>query len=293
MDIALKSIRHQWDSEGWLFVPQLLDPDTISRLRVIAERCLAQWRLCNPETGEGAGFGDLHHMRHLNHSGYYQSNRTWLTELQEAVAHPDILSVVRTILEDDPLFRSTSLFMNPIESGRDGDWHRDLQFLYPVESEERAQLEKTWKSGAMGLQLQIALVPSDDTEFVPGSHLRWDSEDEYAIRCANERANRTSNNMPNAMRVALQPGDAVAFNAAGIHRGRYHTDKYRRTLMLTYNRANGSCRRDYFSDQPWCLDEGYLDGLSEGAVVFWQRFIDTYREFWESGGWEHRGKVIS
>ena len=36
------------------------------------------------------------------------------------------------------------------------------------------------------------------------------------------------------MAVALDAGDAVCFNAWGYHRGRYHTDIPRRTLMYTY-----------------------------------------------------------
>ena len=63
-----------------------------------------------------------------------------------------------------------------------------------------------------GLQLQIALVPSDDSEFVPGSHLRWDTDAEYRIRKADNCRNWESDETPGALRVALQPGDAVAFN---------------------------------------------------------------------------------
>lgn len=33
---------------------------------------------------------------------------------------------------------------------------------------------------------------------------------------------------------------------------------------------------DYFSDQPWFLDDGYLGGLSPTAAAFFQRFVDTF-----------------
>ena len=39
--------------------------------------------------------------------------------------------------------------------------------------------------------------------------------------------------MPGALRVCLQPGDAVLFNAFGFHRGRYHAANPRRTVMWT------------------------------------------------------------
>ena len=85
-----------------------------------------------------------------------------------------------------------------------------------------------------GIQLQIALVETSDVEYVPGSHRRWDTDEEYRIRLADGQANSRSNAMPGAVRVHQRPGDAVAFEALGLHRGRYHTDKRRRTFMLTY-----------------------------------------------------------
>ena len=282
MSSDIEELKRHWKEEGWLFVPQLLDEKTVTTLRMAAERCLARWRLHSPEMGAAGGFSDAPSMRHLNHPGYYENRRDLLTDLQETVARPEILSIVRSVLNDEPLFRSTSLFMNPLETSVDGDWHRDIQFVYPDEADERARLERSWKTGAGGLQLQIALVPSDDTEYVPGSHLRWDTPEEYAIRCASDRKDNRSNQMPGAMRVSMQPGDAVAFNSAGIHRGRYHTDKYRRTFMLTYTAAARPGRGEYFTKQPWCLEEGYLDGLSDEARDFWQRFIDRFRGFWES-----------
>ena len=35
---------------------------------------------------------------------------------------------------------------------------------------------------------------------------------------------------------------------------------------------------DYFSDQPWLLEPGYLDGLSPGAVAFFRRFADAFAD---------------
>ena len=64
--------------------------------------------------------------------------------------------------------------------------------------------------------------------------------------------------------------------------GRYHVDKRRRTLMLSY-RARSLPLYDYFSDQPWCETPGYLDGLCEQARELWQEFIDDYSTQWRMG----------
>lgn len=52
-----------------------------------------------------------------------------------------------------------------------------------------------------------------------------------------------------------------------IHRGRYHADRLRRTLMLTYTKSSEPYA-DYFSNQPWFLTPGYLDTLSPKRAHF-------------------------
>jgi ectoine hydroxylase-related dioxygenase (phytanoyl-CoA dioxygenase family) len=132
-----------------------------------------------------------------------------------------------------------------------------------------------------GLQLQIALVASDDTEVVPGSHLRWDTLEEYHIRRGDNKVHAESDDMPGALRVALQPGDAVAFNACALHRGRYHSDKQRRTIMLTYQRNSQPAQDNYFTRQPWVLEPGYLDGTSPQTRELFGSFVRKYGELWK------------
>ena len=132
------------------------------------------------------------------------------------------------------------------------------------------------------MQLQIALVPSDDVELVRGSHIIWDTPEQWHVRLADDKAHCRppgSDRMPHAERVALRPGDGLAFNPFGLHRGRYHADKLRRTLLLSY-RARALPLFDRFSDQPWCAEEGYLEGLSGGAARFWNEFVEQYGSQW-------------
>ena len=131
--------------------------------------------------------------------------------------------------------------------------------------------------------MQVALVPSDDVEFVPLSHLRWDTPEEYLIRRGNGGENSRSNAMPGALRVALQPGDILAFNPYGLHRGRYHADKPRRTLMLTYTRTSRP-NYDYFSHQPWFLQQGYMEAFKPKTRAFLQPFVQAYQEEWRKQG---------
>ena len=111
------------------------------------------------------------------------------------------------------------------------------QFLIPDEAGERHFIEGSAATGVVhrhGAQLQLALVPNDDVELVAGSHVRWDSAEEYLVRCADDRAH-SKDAMPGAVRVALQAGDALVFNQWGFHRGRYHAEIPRRTLHCNYS----------------------------------------------------------
>jgi ectoine hydroxylase-related dioxygenase (phytanoyl-CoA dioxygenase family) len=273
-------LREQWENAGYVVVPQVLAEERAAQLLTICDAILVQWRRENPETGKPGGAPDATVMRHLNHPGYFHAHPEWLGELMDVVAAPQVLDVAHAILGEEPLFRCTSFFFNPVENGRDGNWHRDSQFGTPDDAKEQAILAQLSQSGD-SIQLQIPLVPSDDVEVVPGSHLRWDTPEEYAIRKADGGKHNRSNAMPGAVRLALQAGDAALFNPYGIHRGRYHADRLRRTLMLTYTKTSAPYQ-DYFSNQPWFLTPGYLDGCQPATRTFFDSFVAMYQDFWRT-----------
>jgi hypothetical protein len=194
-----------WRRDGYVVARGVFDDATVQKLRVIAERCLVQHVACNPEDGVPRSPEEtLNHtcMRHLNHPGYCAPGSEEFTTLMESIADPAVLSLVEGLFGGPCLFRSTSLFSNPLGTSTEGAWHRDSQFLIPDEADERQFIEEQVASKlthSHGVQMQIALVPNDDVELVKGSHLRWDNEEEYAVRCADGRAHATEP-MPNSTR---------------------------------------------------------------------------------------------
>ena len=275
------NLRNKWQQDGFVIVREVFDPNRTNRLKSVCEFILEQWRTCNPETGEPGGNSDATVMRHLNHPGYFKDNNvSKLTDLMDAVATGKVLEICRTILGEEPLFRCTSLFMNPTRTSQDGSWHRDTQFITKTEQEEKAKIQSAEDTGD-AIQLQIALLANSDVEFVPGSHLRWDTAKEHYIRKDGDGAHSRSDTMPSSHRIALQPGDALAFNPYGLHRGRYHVDKPRRTLMLTYTKTSVPCS-DYFSYQPWFLEAGYLENLPPRTLPFFEAFVSAYESDWNN-----------
>lgn len=274
------SFAEHWDTQGYLIIRELFTREQSQQLLRLCTSTLAQWRDNNPETGKPGGDRNATVMRHLNHAGYFRNGPAALVDLMEAIAAPQVLEVCSSILRAAPLFRCTSLFFNPLDTSLDGNWHRDSQFHYPDAAEEKAAITAVNAVGS-SVQLQVALVPSDDVELVPGSHLRWDTTAEFEIRRADKGNNSRSNAMPGALRLALNPGDALAFNPYSLHRGRYHVDKLRRTLMLTYT-TRAKPRFDYFSNQPWFDEAGYLDGLEVHTKEFFEAFVTEYQPQWQA-----------
>jgi ectoine hydroxylase-related dioxygenase (phytanoyl-CoA dioxygenase family) len=274
--VALDNDMRQWREQGYVIRREVLDPDRCARLREIAERIWERAYERNAMTGaERSAFTSLHFCHHPDYLRGRPEDRRYLLE---AGADPEVLDIARRIHGEEPLFRGLSLWFSPTESSSDGHWHRDTQFVHPDEADEFAHFGSFAENYGNGMQMQIALVPSDDSEYVPGSHLRWDTPQEHAIRRANGAQNWRSNAMPGAVRVALGVGDAVAFNPIGLHRGRYHVDKLRRTFMVTVCRTSRP-QQDVFADQPWFLEPDYSSGLSPHASAFYRRFVATYQDF--------------
>jgi ectoine hydroxylase-related dioxygenase (phytanoyl-CoA dioxygenase family) len=275
----MRAWREQWEREGYLVIPGFFDPERAARLRRVCDDILEQYLECDAQTGV-PGNPDGRGMRHLNHPAYFADRPPQnFAELMDACADELLLGVARSILCEPALFRCTTYWFNPRTKREDGEWHRDTQFVAKGESEEKSMLEDHWSRTVSCIQLQVALAPSDDVQVVPGSHKRWDTPEEYAIRRADDFAHNRSPGMPGALRIALQPGDAALFNPNGLHRGQYHKDKLRRTLMLTYTKTSEPYF-DYFSNQPWFLQPGYLDGLAPRTRHFFEPFVAQHKEHW-------------
>ena len=276
--INVNRLCRHWRQQGYIIVRRMFSARRSAELACVCDKILKQWRLKNPETGHPGG-SDAIVMRHLIHNDYSDNGgNSGRLRLLEAVADSRMLKVCRTALDQEPLFRATALFMNPLKGSQAGDWHRDSQIHWPDEEEERRMLA-TRSCLSATLQVHVALEPSSDVEIVPGSHLRWDNPQEYAIRRANGGKENRSNNMPGAVRLALNIGDVLVFHPCSLHRGRYHINKRRRTFMVTYTGTDWP-RFDCYSDQPWFLNEGYLDGLSASGRAFFERFVTQYRDDW-------------
>jgi hypothetical protein len=283
---AFKPPSQVFQEEGVLFYPQLFSGQQLERLRAACEDVLQQFHRDNdvndPDIKNKIGAS----MSHLDNPRWHRRGKeNWKTIL-ETVADPRCLGPVEQILEGPSQFLSTQLFFNPRFASIEGNWHRDIQGLLPDEDAVRNHIASAEPEG---MQFQIALVNNDDVEYVPFSATRYDSPEEYTIRCADNRAHSREAGMPNAMRLCLRAGDAVIFHPNGLHRGRYLQNNPRRTLMISYT-PRGRVLDMPLSRHPWMLEPGYFEGLSKRATAYFQDFADAYRECWQNE--QHKASIV-
>ena len=271
----MSRLREQWDTEGYVTVSGVFDEARIENLLRICNDVLEQFLECCPEKNRPGGPDDRC-MRNLHRRSYFKDRPDDFVFMMEAFSDPGLSDIVEAILGKNILFRGTSYWFTPETLRSPGNWHRDVQYLANTVDEQKAFVES--RAAQTGAQLMLALLPTECNEYLPGSHLRWDTDDELQMRMGDELTEATGD-LEGAVRVKQAPGDVAIFNATGLHRGQYYNDVPRRTVMITYTTEDVPVE-DYFSYAPWCLEAGYLDGLNTQSQIFYQEYIDCFSDFW-------------
>lgn len=259
-----------WGNDGVFTIPEFITQTEIDKLRRICDSVLDQIRISSRVFGHTSA-----NIAFLTEPKYFKDDLQPLIELLEFIGSKKVRSVIYDILlpehQERLLFHNTQYFHEQTLRDWDGDWHRDSQFLYP---DAKNELDFVLRTTA--LHFRVAFLPDDRLEFVPGSHHRGDRLEEYAIR---KGKTPNASTMPNARRIELNPGDACAFHAWGIHRGTYRMTPPRRTLDLIY--GLDPCPPGPAMPIPTCFQmPQVLNALSPDCRMFFDRFIAAYQPYW-------------
>jgi ectoine hydroxylase-related dioxygenase (phytanoyl-CoA dioxygenase family) len=216
-----------WQKQGYFVVPRFLDDEPCARLRRACDHVLEQV-LTAPN---GARQADSSNIAFLTSRKYFRSDEEigLLVEMLELVASARVHALLAPLGAGPLRFFNTQYFYEQRSRSWDGAWHRDTQFETPDPEAEKARMREI-----DSVHFRIALEPDDRLEVVPGSHRRWDTPEELAIRRGSDPAKTSRADMPGRVRVALERGDACVFHAWMIHRGTYRTSPPRRTFDVIY-----------------------------------------------------------
>lgn len=259
--------QNEWSRNGYFVVPQLFDASLINTLRVICDDIFRQWLAESPDPFSASNNTN---MAYLTEERYFREHPERLGTLLEVIAHEKILSIFNQLFDVEPLFHNTQYFFEPATETSAGNWHRDQQFdSASTESEKSFLSEK-------GFHAHIALVPDDNLEIIPGTHARWDTPEEFEIRKGKNDKKPNSDEMPGAIRIRLNAGDACFFSAWSIHRGNYVAGKIRRTFDVIYGASPSN-----YTPPPMCFSlPEVLDDVTAHTRLFFERFISAYKGRW-------------
>ncbi|HXM57091.1 MAG TPA: hypothetical protein VOB72_16955, partial [Candidatus Dormibacteraeota bacterium] len=163
-------------------LPGLLDPARVARLREIADGLRERYAVRDPVSGRRGFLASSWSISHIEHPGFYEdAPDRWFPEVTRLLADPAILDLWRAATGEEPHFVAAALYVDPLvphaidpvlrqmaAPGGAGSWHRDRTGEKPDEV-ERTELLDRGRLPEGGHLLEIALLPSDAFEYVPGS----------------------------------------------------------------------------------------------------------------------------
>lgn len=129
-----------------------------------------------------------------------------------------MMKLIDSVIPAIPAFMNTQLFFNPVNPNLKDFWHRDCQYDFDIE-EQKKVIEET-----QVVHLRVPLFEELGMELVPGTHKRWDNDEEFEVR-QEENGHHSNESLSTGRQIKLSPGDVLVFSADMLHRGLYGKDR--------------------------------------------------------------------
>ncbi len=263
------AILERWAIDGFFVFDDVVDPAMLDRLRQAAPRVKAKARS-----------GEVH--LHANYAG---PGDPWvidglLTSLfgesvfAEYMVAPRLLELAHAFLGPEIRLGYLGLLTNPLTTDFDLYWHRDVLKMKPEDFPDVSQIPPIERARTTAkLRWSTALVDDSNLRVVPGSHLRWGSDEE----------NRTMDNhltadLPGMQVVSLKAGQTVFYDERIIHKALTRKEKLRLSLFGTWARYTPQePKRSPIPEMRWMLRPGARDTFPSFLHEYYDRFCEAYR----------------
>ena len=213
----------QYHKDGFVIVRDFFNVTELALLTAFIDPIYQQWLAQNKTAYIEQRLVNMHS---LTLPEYFDQNPFNRVEFFNALAPSKLTALLADIFKTDIYFHNTQLFFNPYKNQRQPYWHRDLQYSDIDDDTQQQQ-----QSSMLPLHIRIPLIAETGMELVPGTHTRWDTEQERNVRL---ELNGHHNNepLPNAVTIKLALGDLLIFNGQMIHRGQYAPNPERKALDI-------------------------------------------------------------
>ena len=230
-------LNSNYNEQGYFVIRDYFNSSEISSLRKVILKFHELWKYDNAKFYQEEAFNSSL----ITGSQYLAFDDR--VKLFNFISSKKIMDVVDSVILANPAFMNTQLFFNPVNRQQKNFWHRDCQYDYDVEDQKKV-IKQT-----QVVHLRIPLFDELGMELVPGTHKRWDNEEEFDVR-QEMKGRVSSENLSTGKEIKLAAGDLLVFSADMIHRGLYGLDRLALDILVFDSAANFV---DYVDDD--CLPD--------------------------------------
>jgi ectoine hydroxylase-related dioxygenase (phytanoyl-CoA dioxygenase family) len=253
MEVNSSELKHSYNEQGYFVIRDYFNASEITALRKVILIFHEAWKKDNAEFYQEEAFNSS-----LITGSQYLA-RDERVKLFNFISSKKIMAIIDSVMLANPYFMNTQLFFNPVNPKQKDFWHRDCQYDYDVEDQIKVIQE------TQVVHLRIPLFDELGMELIPGTHKRWDNEEEFDVR-QEEKGRVSSENLSTGKKIPLASGDLLVFSADMIHRGLYGLDRLALDVLVFDSSGNYV---DYVDDD--CLPD--LPMLDE--IVDPRLFVNT------------------
>ena len=253
MSVNRDEVNTNYAEQGYFVIRNYFSRAEISSLRTVILKFHALWKKDNETFYQEEAFNSSL----ITGSQYLSSDDR--VKLFNFISSKKVMKLIESVIPSNPAFMNTQLFFDPFNQQQKTFWHRDCQYDFDIEDQKKVILS------AQVLHLRVPLFDELGMELVPGSHKRWDNEEEYNVR-QEEKGKLSSDSLSTGKEIKLAAGDLLIFSADMIHRGLYGLDRLAFDILV-FDSAEDFV--DYVDDD--CLpDESMLKRIDDPRL-----FINT------------------
>ena len=253
MGVNQSQLKSNYDEQGYFVIRDFFNAAEISSLRKVILKFHELWKQDNAAFYREVAFNSS-----LITGSKYLAGDDRLT-LFNFISSKKIMNIVDSVITDNPAFMNTQLFFNPVNPQLKDFWHRDCQYDHDVDVQKKVIHE------TQVLHLRVPLFDELGMELVPGTHKRWDNEEEFNVR-QEEKGRESNEALSTGKKIQLAAGDLLVFSADMIHRGLYGLDRLALDILV-FDSAGDFV--DYVDDD--CLpDASMLENINDPRL-----FINT------------------
>ncbi len=206
----MTEIRQQFQRDGFALIKGFFSESEISDVQATILEAHAAWVQENKKAYETFAVNSSHLTSHK-----YCPDIQKRKSLFQFISMDKLVQLSCELIDANLFFLNTQLFFNPYTPNQNPYWHRDIQYSGLPEEKQK---ELILKDSVLHFRVPLSFDPG--LEFVPGSHQRWDTEEERCVRLKlNGRLAHES--LPNSIKVPHQPTDLLVFSAHLLHKGVY------------------------------------------------------------------------